>query len=265
MSPPPMGSRTLHIGPGSLSPSERTRFHREFRPRIPKSLDTAARQIKATPKILPLTTKRTIGIAILVNTGDHNLPVDLMVRIAEYHAKAKWKFGRFSTLDTILCLSMDMLKNGQHPLHGRAIARDAADRQIAEGAYYLFDRWVRYGAAAVGASVQFTPGLMTADPLQLGGGDRRQDTTCLSHLTRETCLMDHVRVAWALPFFLPSGSPRRCCTQRESRLKASLSPDLFLGLTPALHDRWTGREKAKVEPDGNFCHNGCRRKCRWRP
>lgn len=170
ISPPPMGSRKLHIGPGSLSPSEWTRFHREFRPRIPKSLDTAARQIKATPKILPLTTKRTIGVAILVNTGDYNLPVDLMFRIVERHAKAKWKVGRFSSLDAILCLSMDMLKNGQHPLHGRAIARDAADKQVAGSAHYLFDRWVHYGAAAVGASVQFTPGLLTADPFQLGGG-----------------------------------------------------------------------------------------------
>ncbi|WP_380872100.1 hypothetical protein ACFB49_30490 [Sphingomonas sp. DBB INV C78] len=164
------GPGQLRLDPASLSVNDWTRFYRKFRPRIPEALDKAAKQIKATARLLPNTKERFVGVAVLLNTGDYNLPVDLMFRIAERHANAKWKAGRFSALDAILCLSMDMVKTGQHPLRGHAIVRDAADTVIAGSARYLYDRWVHYGAAAVGAEVEFTPGEVTPDALDLSGG-----------------------------------------------------------------------------------------------
>lgn len=164
------GADRLHLDTASLASEDWIRFYRRFRPQIPGALDKAAQQLKATSSLLPETSTRTIGVAFLLNTGDFNLPVDLMFRIAERHAKAKWKVGRFSALDVILCLSMDMVKSGQHPLHGRTIVREVADPVIAGTAHHLFDRWIYYGAAAIGAEVEFTPGEVEPDPLQLSGG-----------------------------------------------------------------------------------------------
>ncbi len=169
LNPTFIAPRRMTIEPASLSVTDWTRFYRKFRPRIPESLDKAAKQIKATPKLLALTDKRSIGIAILLNTGDYNLPIDLLFRIVERHTKAKWKAGRFSTLDGVLCLCMDMIKAGQHPLQGHMIVRDAADAAVANSVHYLYDRWIHYGAAALGAEVEFTPGPVDPDPLQLSG------------------------------------------------------------------------------------------------
>jgi hypothetical protein len=108
-------------------------------------------------------------VAILVKTGDYNLPADLMFRIAEHHARRKWKGGRYSALDCILCFSLDMMKPGQHPLHGRTIVRTKEDRLLCDSAMYLFDKWVRYAAHAIGAEVTFRPGEFEPVPLQLGG------------------------------------------------------------------------------------------------
>ncbi len=165
-----IGPERLHLDTESLANDDWERFYRRFRPQIPGALDKAARQVKATSALLPGRAHPTVGVAVLLNTGDFNLPVDLMFRIAERHARAKWKVGRFSALDVILCIAMDLVKSGQHPLHGRMMVRDANDPFLASAAHHLFDRWIHYGAAAIGAEVTFTPGEVETDPMQLSGG-----------------------------------------------------------------------------------------------
>lgn len=161
----------LRIEPSSLSVSDWNHFYRKFRPQIPDCLDKAARQIKATPSFLPSTDQRQIGLAVLINTGDYNLPVDLMFRIVERHANLKWKAGRFSALDCILCFSMDMVKPGQHPFHSRAIVRNKDDQLISNSAMHLFNKWIQYRADAVGAEAIFTPSEVEPEPLQFSGGN----------------------------------------------------------------------------------------------
>lgn len=162
----------VRIERDSLSVSQWNHFYRKFRPNVPGQLDKAARQLKATAAFLPPSTRRRAYGVIMVNSGDFNLPVDLLHRLVEFHAKRKWKAGRFSYADFVICVMMDMLKTGQHPLHGRCLVRTMEDAALVAGVHHLFDRWVRYGAAAVGAEIVFELGDDSAEgvPLLLSGG-----------------------------------------------------------------------------------------------
>lgn len=168
--PTQLAPTQLRIDPDSLTASQWNHFYRRFRPNVAGHLDKAARQLKSTAAFLPGTNRRRAHGVIMVNTGDFNLPVDLMHRFVEFHAKRKWKAGRFSHLDFVICVMMDMVKTGQHPLHGRCLVRTLEDAQLAEGARHLFDRWIRYGAEAVGAQVEYDPGGGGEAPLELSGG-----------------------------------------------------------------------------------------------
>ena len=160
----------VRIERDSLSVSQWNHFYRKFRPNVPGQLDKAARQLKSTSAFLPPSNRRRAYGVIMVNTGDFNLPVDLLHRLVEFHAKRKWEAGRFSHVDFVICMMMDMLKTGQHPLHGRCLVRTVEDTALAVGVHHLFDRWVRYGAAAVGAEAAFEPSGGAEEPLQLSGG-----------------------------------------------------------------------------------------------
>lgn len=161
----------VRIDADSLTTSQWNHFYAKFRPNVPRHLDKAARQLKATAMLLPAVSKPRASGVILVNTGDFNLPVDLMHRLVEFHAKRKWKVGRFSHVDFVMCVMMDMVKTGQHPLHGRCLVRTLEDAALAQGVHHLYDRWIRYGAAALGAEVVFEPtGRPEEAPLQLSGG-----------------------------------------------------------------------------------------------
>jgi hypothetical protein len=161
----------IRIEPDSLTTAQWSHFYAKFRPNVPRQLDKAARQLKASAELVPPTYKpRAYGV-VLVNTGDYNLPVDLMHRLVEFHTKRKWRVGRFSHVDFVMCVMMDMIKTGQHPLHGRCLVRTLEDAALGHGVHHLYDRWIHYGAAAVGAEVVFEPTKHPEEtPLQLSGG-----------------------------------------------------------------------------------------------
>lgn len=159
----------MRIDPDSLTTSQWNHFYRKFRPNIAGHLDKAARQLKSTAAFLPEMNRRRAYGVIMVNTGDFNLPVDLMHRLVEFHAKRKWKAGRFSHIDFVICVMMDMVRTGQHPLHGRCLVRTLGDAPLVEGVRQIFDRWIRYGAAAVDAQVEYNLREVADAPLELSG------------------------------------------------------------------------------------------------
>lgn len=169
--PTQISATQILIAPDSLTSAQWNHFYAKFRPNVSRHLDKAARQLKSTAEMLPPGSKRRAYGVILVNTGDFNLPVDLMHRLVEFHTKRKWKAGRFSHVDFVMCMMMDMIKNGQHPLHGRCLVRSLEDGALVEGVHHLYDRWIHYGAAAMGAEVVFEPtGSSEEAPLQLSSG-----------------------------------------------------------------------------------------------
>lgn len=165
--PPPPGP--FHIDTQDLSPSEQRRFYKRFRPSVGAQLDKAAQQLKATEAFLPPSepgVRRLFG-AVLLNSGDFGVSTDLLFRLAEWKAKDAWRQGRYSRIDFVTCLAMDMIEEERHPLHSRHLARNASDALLGQAIWRLFDRWVHYGAEAVGARVTFTPGPVV-DPVRAG-------------------------------------------------------------------------------------------------
>lgn len=149
----------VNIGPDDLSPQEWARFGKRFRPSVGTHLDKAARQLRDTNGFLPPPSKgvRRVFGAVLLNTNDFGVSTDLLHRLSAWKARQAWGLGRYRYLDFVSCLSMDLMEEDRHPLHGRHLARDAQDAEVGLAVWTLFDRWVRYGAAAVGAEVTFTP------------------------------------------------------------------------------------------------------------
>jgi len=84
----------VRIEPDSLSESDWARFYRKFRPSITKHLGKAAQQLKETDALLtsPSGKPRFCGL-VLINSGDYNLPLDLMFRLVEWRVKREWKAG----------------------------------------------------------------------------------------------------------------------------------------------------------------------------
>lgn len=161
----------LEILPESLSKSDWNDFYGKFRPNVGEHLDKAAKQIKATNAFLPATAKRRVGGVVIVNTGDYNVSVDLLARLIEFRTKRKWAAGRYSSIDFAMCFALDMVKDGQHPLHAPAICRTVDDPVLVSAVGHLYDRWIHYGAAAVGATVEFDPtGTAEMPPRQVSGG-----------------------------------------------------------------------------------------------
>lgn len=169
----------LEIGPDSFLAEDWRRFYLKFRPSVTGHLDKAASQLKDTARVLPLPSDgrpRLFG-AVLMNTNDFNLSTDLLHRLAECRVREKWKRGLYSHLDFVFCTGVDLAQEGRHPLHSRGMIRSAEQPQLSAALRFLFDRWVRYGAVAVGAKVSFTPGDLGGDPI-------RSDTLVVGKLRR---------------------------------------------------------------------------------
>jgi len=145
------GAGKINIGPESLSIKQWNRFYDKSWPQIPEALTTANRQIRVTAGLLPPTQKRQLGAAVLLNTGDYNLPTDLLYRFVERKVKKEWKGGAFRSLDFVVCQSVDLFHPDQHPLHARHIAHNAADLVVRHAASWSFERWVAYANVELGA------------------------------------------------------------------------------------------------------------------
>ena len=170
---PAVGSQ-LRLEPDSLSRAEWTQFYKKFRPSVSRHLEKAAKQLKQTDAALPGTpTRPRICGLLLINSGDFNLPLDLMFRLVEWRTKREWKNGNFSKLDFVSCLTVDLIRDEQNPMQGRHIVRPKPHPSVPPVIYHIYDRWIRYYAAAIGAEVSFQPDAEMADPpLQLSGGAR---------------------------------------------------------------------------------------------
>jgi hypothetical protein len=143
----------VRITPESLSVSDWNRFYKCFRPGVSNHLKMAARQLKVTDGFLPEASKRRVKGVAFVNTGDFNLSTDLLLRLVEWRMKREWRAGHFRSIDFVTCITTDMIHEGRHPLHGRHIARCSGDEVVRSAVEYLYDRWIYYGAAALGVDV----------------------------------------------------------------------------------------------------------------
>jgi len=144
------GPGKITIGPESLTTKQWHRFYDKSWPQIPAALTKANRQVRETAALLPATRKRQLGAAFVVNTGDYNLPTDLLYRFVERKVKKEWKGGAFRSLDFVACQSVDLYHPEQHPLHARHITHDAKDAVARQVASWTFERWVAYANAELG-------------------------------------------------------------------------------------------------------------------
>jgi len=161
----------IRIDPESLSLSDWNHFYGKFRPGVTGHLKKAARQLKETDRLLPppMERPRLCGL-LLINTGDYNLPLDLMFRLVEWRTKREWKAGNFSKLHFVSCLTVDLLRRDQHPLKGRHIAHPEPHDLLPGAVQYVYERWLHYYAAAIGAEVTFQPDAALGEsPLLLDG------------------------------------------------------------------------------------------------
>lgn len=169
--PTRLSATRLRIEPASLSERDWHRFYQKFRPSVSKHLEKAARQLRETDALLGCdgARPRMCGL-LLINSGDYNLPLDLMFRLVEWRTKREWRLGNFSKLDFVSCLTVDMFRAGQHPLQGRHIVRPAPDPLLSQTVRHIYDRWLHYYAAAIEAKVEFHPGEESPDPPRILDG-----------------------------------------------------------------------------------------------
>jgi hypothetical protein len=162
--------QTLEIKPESLSEADWRRFYLKFRPSVTTHLDKAAAQLKATRAFLPRAdaAKPFYCGAVLLNSNDYNVSTDLLLRLAEWRCKDKWRRGLYSHIDFVACLSLDLVQSGRHLLHCRFLVRRIEDTVLVEACRRLFDRWIYYGGEGLGAEVSFEPGGEAADPIRVG-------------------------------------------------------------------------------------------------
>jgi hypothetical protein len=159
------------IGPESLTAGDWDRFYGKFRPSVSDHLKKAARQLKETDALLPAESHRPrfCGL-LLVNSGDYNLPLDLMFRLVEWRTKREWHRGSFSRLDFVSCLTVDLVRAGQHPMQGRHIVRPEPHALLPSVIRRVYENWLTYYADAIGAQVAFDPDAPGPDaPLVLSG------------------------------------------------------------------------------------------------
>jgi hypothetical protein len=166
------GPMQWRIGPESLSPADWARFYLKFRPSVSKHLEKAARQLRETDALLPRQGNRPrfCGL-LLINSGDYNLPLDLMFRLVDWRTKREWKSGKFSKLDFVSCLTVDLMRANQNPMQGRHIIRPEPPVGLPGTIRLIYEHWLHYYAEAIGACVEFHPEMKTVDPpLSLSGG-----------------------------------------------------------------------------------------------
>jgi hypothetical protein len=145
----------IRIAPDSLSKSDWNHFYKRFRPSVSNDLQKAARQLRDTEQFLPPAAKRRVKGVILLNSGDFNLPTDLLHRLVEWKIKKEWRAGCFTSIDFVMCTTLDLFIGSQHPAHTRQIARTLEDSELCGAVMYLHNRWICYWAAAMGAVVDY--------------------------------------------------------------------------------------------------------------
>jgi hypothetical protein len=147
------------ISPDSLEKPDWNDFYKRFRPSVSKNLTDAAVQLRDTENFLPPAQKRRIKGVMLINSGDFNLPTDLLFRLIEWKTKREWKMKNFRSIDFVSCTTIDMYKENQHPLYARHIARSIQDNDLVKAAHYLYDRWLHYAALALGLEIHYREGM----------------------------------------------------------------------------------------------------------
>jgi hypothetical protein len=75
---------------------------------------------------------------MLLNTGDYNLPTDLLARLIEWKMKREWHDGHFRSLDFVSCATVDLVRRGQNPFHSRHIVRSLADELVVDATRFVF-------------------------------------------------------------------------------------------------------------------------------
>jgi hypothetical protein len=145
----------IRISPDSLGKSDWNDFYKRFRPSVSNNLKDAAIQLRDTEAFLPPAQKRRIKGVMLINSGDFNLPTDLLFRLIEWKMKREWKMKSFRSIDFVSCTTIDMYKENQHPLYARHIARSTQDNALVTAVHYLYDRWIHYAALALGLEVHY--------------------------------------------------------------------------------------------------------------
>jgi hypothetical protein len=150
----PVSPGVLRVGPESLSAADWDRFYRKFRPSVESSLRHAAIQLKDTDGFIPRGGKRRFRGAFFLNSGDFNLPTDLLFRLVERKVKLEWKGGKYGALDFVSCATIDMFSSEVHPLHARHIARSTADRELVATVRWLYEAWLAYVGSVVGFVVE---------------------------------------------------------------------------------------------------------------
>jgi hypothetical protein len=163
--PTPISATQLRIEPESLSPGDWANFYRKFRPSVTKHIEKAARQLKETDALLPRQPHRPrfCGL-LLINSGDYNLPLDLMFRLVEWRTKREWQAGFFSKLDFVSCLTVDLIRADQNPMQGRHIARPDPHALLTDSVRHVYECWLQYYAEAIGAKLEFHPEVSMPDP-----------------------------------------------------------------------------------------------------
>jgi hypothetical protein len=148
-----LGGGRIRIRRDSLTERQWNRFYDKFLPGLEPQIRNANRQVKATLGLLPQNGKRRFGGAIVLNSGNYNLPTDLLFRFIEYKTKKEWCGGHLRSLDFIICKTIDFYHPDQHPLHARSIVCPEADdtlRQIVRGVY---EGWISYANAEIGTQM----------------------------------------------------------------------------------------------------------------
>ena len=162
----------LRIEPESLSPADWEKFYRKFRPSVTKHLGKAARRLKETDGLLPRQSHRPRFCGLtLINSGDCNLPIDLMFRLVEWRTKREWRKDFFSKLDFVSCLTVDLIRADQHPMQGRHIVRPDPPVLLTEVVRHVYEHWLQYYAQAINAKLEFHPGSDTPNPPPVLSGD----------------------------------------------------------------------------------------------
>lgn len=143
----------IEITPDSLSKSEWNKFYKNFRPSVTTNLKKAANQLRDTNKFLPTSKRPRIKGVFILNSGDYNLPTDLLFRLIEWKMKREWKMGCFRSIDFVSCTTIDMYKENQNPLYGRHIVRTMENSELSAAAKFIYQKWIEYASTQLGSEI----------------------------------------------------------------------------------------------------------------
>lgn len=140
----------------NMAPRDWAHFYKKFRPSVVGALGDADRQLRITDGWLPKRRPVRIKGVFVLNSGDFNLPSDLLGRIVAKKVQREWRGGHFENTDFAMSGALDMYLPGQHPWSMHQLVRDQRP-ELNNFAWHLKDKWIRYAAAELGFQVEFTP------------------------------------------------------------------------------------------------------------